>query len=146
VTGNGQHQCASVDLKGDRFCTTCGGKLKLEGFERYTKRCSRCLKTAWREKERALRAALRTMFGGGCQTCGYDRCQAALHFHHRDGRPEGERGRRVRLQEVQAYPERFTLLCANCHIELHDEERVALCLQRQSENGIRGTGTAPAGC
>ncbi len=47
---------------------------------------------------------------------------AALHFHHVDGREaEGEFSKpgSVKLAEVERYPERFELLCANCHIELH---------------------------
>lgn len=60
--------------------------------------------------------------GGGCAYCGYNRCIRALHFHHHDSthKYEWTRSGRVSLEEVEAHPERFLLLCANCHIEEHD--------------------------
>lgn len=57
-------------------------------------------------------------FGGKCQRCGYSKCQRALQFHHTNGR-EGKGGR-VDIREVEEFPERFEMLCANCHIEEHD--------------------------
>jgi len=115
-----EHRCASVDLRGDRFCNVCGVKLRNEGYERQKRTCPRCMKMRWRDKERTWRAEAKRSFGGKCSACGYARCQAALHFHHVNGRlPESKRGS-VRIQEVRAHPERFALLCANCHIELHN--------------------------
>lgn len=64
------------------------------------------------------RNALIDKFGGACQQCGYTRCRRALHFHHVVAR-QGKSGK-VDLQEVASHPERFALLCANCHIEEHD--------------------------
>lgn len=64
------------------------------------------------------RQLLLTQFGSKCELCGYDRCQRALHFHHRLKR-EGRSGH-VDLAEIGQFPERFQLLCANCHIEVHD--------------------------
>lgn len=62
---------------------------------------------------------LASRFGGKCSRCGYDRCSRALHFHHVDGR--NGPGGKVDLREVDEFPERFQLVCANCHIEIHDE-------------------------
>lgn len=58
------------------------------------------------------------LFGSACQECGYARCIGALQFHHVDGVRESKSGR-VDAREVRAYPERFRLLCANCHFEAH---------------------------
>lgn len=97
----------------------CGALLSREGYKRWKFRCGPCDQKFGKARERARRAQLRQNFGGKCEQCGYDRCKAALHFHHRDGRTEDEMGKRVRLKEVREHPERFQLLCANCHIEIH---------------------------
>jgi hypothetical protein len=67
------------------------------------------------------RIALLAQFGNRCQRCGYDRCPQALQFHHVDDsekRAWSKTGHASKA-EVAAHPERFHLLCANCHFELH---------------------------
>lgn len=119
VSPGKQHACASVDLCGQRFCNQCGVPLKNEGYERWKRSCPRCEKKRWRDKERAERASLKAAFGGQCQICGYSRCQTALQFHHRNGRRQDQGRGSVKVREVRLYPERFELLCANCHFETH---------------------------
>jgi hypothetical protein len=77
-------------------------------------------------KRHERKKAIVAQFGGKCQRCGYDRCLRALQFHHVDSSEkdiwstnESKRGR-VSHAEVEAHPERFLLLCANCHFEEHD--------------------------
>lgn len=68
------------------------------------------------------KAVLLVQFGKACQRCGYNRCSRALQFHHKepaDKVTDGSKGR-VSLKAVIAHPERFELLCANCHFEEHD--------------------------
>lgn len=63
--------------------------------------------------------------GAQCQRCGYNKSLRALHFHHKDSSEKKmwSNGKaRVSPEEVRAHPERFIVLCANCHAELHDEE------------------------
>ena len=116
------HKCASVDLKGVRHCRTCGVVLRNSGSERWRTVCGYCGKSAWRKREREKRVEMKAMLGGKCQRCGYEKCQAALHFHHVDGRTDAEfqttKGS-ANLREIISHPERFQLLCANCHIEHH---------------------------
>src|SRR5262249_22533590 len=64
------------------------------------------------------------VLGGRCTVCGYDRCLAALSFHHKD--PSQKRfaleirSLTNRLWEVIVAEEtKCTLLCLNCHAELH---------------------------
>lgn len=83
-----------------------------------------------------LRATLRERWGNKCSRCGYDRCHRALQFHHIDSsekRAYKSRGRASSV-EIAEHPERFTLLCANCHFEEHhalDEasKRMVKCRQ-----------------
>jgi hypothetical protein len=44
-----------------------------------------------------------------------------LHFHHIDSSQKYEFGKKgsASLKELRLHPERFTLLCACCHIEVH---------------------------
>jgi hypothetical protein len=68
--------------------------------------------------------------GGECQKCGYDKCWRALHFHHIDpsqkefGIFESKPGfKKVReWEKLKIEINKCILLCANCHIELHDKD------------------------
>jgi hypothetical protein len=57
-------------------------------------------------------------FGSGCQKCSYHKSLRALQFHHIDST---EKRDWTTLAEVRAHPERFQLLCANCHFETHEQ-------------------------
>jgi hypothetical protein len=66
-------------------------------------------------------------FGGKCQLCGYDRCINALQFHHID--PSTKKASPsyliMRASWDIAFEElkKCILVCANCHAELHYEDR-----------------------
>jgi len=64
-------------------------------------------------------------FGGKCNKCGYNRCYAALDFHHID-----ETQKNFGISEALAKPKRWAILveeakkcvmlCKVCHVELHE--------------------------
>jgi len=138
VPDSGVHECASIDLRPTRYCSECGRALRNQGFERWTTKCASCSKKVWRDKEREKRAELRLALGGKCAHCGYSRCQAALHFHHINGREDGTISGKVDLAEVRDHPERFELLCANCHIETHNCAEESPIQSRSGYDGPRG--------
>lgn len=111
----GEHVCKAVELRGKRYCAICGKELSNQGWERYQKRCGSCGKKLYRENERLRRRELRSLFGGKCQVCSYNKYEFRLAFHHIDGRADNERNKKVSLREVRDYPNRFGLLCLNCH-------------------------------
>ena len=90
--------------------------IPIEIRRRYAKRASQ------RGKER--RARLLKMSGGACCKCGYDRCTAALDFHHRK-----ESNKLFQLsisnlwskawETILSEWRKCDLLCSNCHRELH---------------------------
>lgn len=126
VAKDTEHVCASVDLKGDRHCEDCNKLLKNEGSERWRKCCIACEKKRWRDKERLLRRELKIQFGGKCETCNYSRNWAGLQFHHKDSSEKYKWSKKggASVLEVKAHPERFNLLCSNCHIELHNPDEM----------------------
>jgi hypothetical protein len=60
--------------------------------------------------------------GGSCRLCGYDRCVAALEFHHIDPTTKrfslSQKGMSRALDTVRAEAAKCVLLCANCHAEV----------------------------
>jgi transposase len=91
----------------------------LEGRGAY--RCMRCRVEAVARRRKDVRDRLVAEAGGCCVICGYDRCIAALHFHHLD--PATKRfsirsGRTPSLDRLREEAEKCILLCSNCHAEV----------------------------
>jgi hypothetical protein len=85
-------------------------------------RCLRCRSEAVSRRRKKVKAILVAEAGGRCVLCGYDRCIAALHFHHRDAATKkfgvSERGMTRALDVVRAEAAKCALVCSNCHAEL----------------------------
>lgn len=66
-------------------------------------------------------------FGGKCQICGYNRCIDALEFHHLDEKDKEAEPSHIimRWSWEKALKElkKCILVCANCHREIHENER-----------------------
>ena len=62
--------------------------------------------------------------GGKCAVCGYDKCQRALSFHHVNPKEKdfdlSSRGLTRSWERIKKEIDKCVLLCANCHMELHD--------------------------
>ena len=82
--------------------------------------CVRCRSEAVSDRRRRVKERLVAEAGGSCRICGYDRCVAALQFHHVD--PTTKRftvtARRISWDVVAAEAAKCVLLCANCHAEV----------------------------
>ena len=61
--------------------------------------------------------------GGKCIKCGYDKCIAALEFHHLDENKKdfsiSKKGHCKSWESVKKELDKCVILCANCHRELH---------------------------
>ncbi len=84
--------------------------------------CRRCridAVTRWRRRAKEILVA---EAGGRCQLCGYDRCIAALQFHHRDPATKrfglGSRGLARSIESLREEAAKCVLLCSNCHVEV----------------------------
>jgi transposase-like protein len=85
-------------------------------------RCASCRSAHVTERRRRVKRLLLEEAGGECVVCGYDRCVAALHFHHLD--PETKSftlavtGVTRSLDAARAEAQKCVVLCANCHAEV----------------------------
>ena len=64
--------------------------------------------------------------GGKCEVCGYNKCVAALEFHHPDPtvKEGGIIGTTASLDRQKEEADKCNLLCANCHREAHHHDGV----------------------
>jgi hypothetical protein len=84
--------------------------------------CNSCV--ANRQRTRVKRRCVEYK-GGKCQSCGYCKSMRVLSFHHRD--PEQKEfsiaGKMTwAWARLMKELDKCDLLCANCHLETHDEE------------------------
>jgi hypothetical protein len=92
----------------------------LEGRGYY--RCLKCRAAAVARRRRVVKQHLIREAGGACVLCGYERCPAALQFHHVDPQDKSfhlsRHGVSRSLARSQEEAKKCVLLCANCHAEI----------------------------
>lgn len=113
-----------------RICRICSTNFIPNNPNRYY--CYNCvpwgvdLSTSKRIRKKSLKHMLIEYAGGKCQKCGYDNCDNALHFHHKN--PEDKEfgiararldGEKFTIEKVLVEVDKCDLLCANCHAEEH---------------------------
>jgi len=89
-------------------------KINEETYKLNLKR-SRTLKKA--NKQKALEYC-----GGKCSICNYNKCPAALHFHHKDPQTKTKQVSQLLTYDwniIKEELDKCILLCANCHHEIH---------------------------
>jgi hypothetical protein len=116
-----------------KLCKRCG--LSKGSNEFYRRRngedlssyCKECSKSQTTERQRNLKFKAIEYLGGKCHKCGYDKCPAALEFHHTDAT---EKDFEISKVNTTAWSSAITkeldkciLLCANCHREEHWQEK-----------------------
>jgi hypothetical protein len=94
------------------ICKTCRDKAQRDRYRGYKQQG-----VAYKRKKSGVEYK-----GGGCCKCGYDRCMAALDFHHRDPSekdPDWKKMRNWKFERVKAELDKCDLVCRNCHAEIH---------------------------
>jgi len=74
------------------------------------------------DKRKIMKLELIGVKGGACEECGYNRCVAALEFHHNGKDKDSDLSRIIKngsRQKALKEIKKCTLLCANCHREAH---------------------------
>ena len=83
------------------------------------------LKQAVSKRRRELRQKAVELLGGKCSMCGYNKCEAALEFHHLDPLLKdfsvSTRGLTRSWDKIEKELNKYILLCANCHREIHSK-------------------------
>lgn len=92
----------------------------LEGRGYY--RCKKCRTEAVTNNRIKRKKQLIDHFGGCCNFCGYNKCQAALQFHHIDPDKKtfglSQSGLCRTFDKAIEEANKCILLCANCHSEI----------------------------
>lgn len=107
----------------DFVCRKCG----VEGKENFYASSSKLMcKSCWGHRtykyKKDILHELKEKRGGKCERCGYDKCYAALVWHHRDpSEKDPAYSRQMARSKLEAEIEKCDLLCSNCHTEVHIE-------------------------
>lgn len=86
--------------------------------------CKPCHISQALERQRALKAECVIYKGGKCVSCGYNKCNAALEFHHLDPSQKEfsmnhQKGTTFN-DKIRKELDKCSLLCSNCHREVHN--------------------------
>lgn len=122
----------SASFNGLKHCPKCDVTKPLDAFYKkkfnadrskfsYCKMCERARKVSAHSQLKAEAVAYK---GGCCQICRYDRCLAALAFHHLDPSQKDftiaqRMGFTELNDELKAELDKCVLLCCRCHTEVH---------------------------
>lgn len=116
----------------DYKCPKCGVvKTKENSFMRadrpanYQAYCKQCNNIVVKNALRVFKQKCIDYKGGKCELCGYDKCIAALEFHHLDPSKKEfgiAQAKRSHWNEVQLELNKCKMLCANCHRETHFDD------------------------
>lgn len=75
------------------------------------------------DRRRSLKQQAIDYLGGKCCICGYDRCNAALDFHHRDPKTKefaiSGKGLTRSWDSLRVELDKCMLVCNRCHAEIH---------------------------
>jgi predicted HNH restriction endonuclease len=112
-----------------KHCKRCDTEKTSDEFYRRRKGkdlspyCKSCSNQVTVERQRKFKRKCIDYKGGKCEVCGYDKCESALEFHHREPEQKDFSVSKSRLtsfsDKVTAELDKCALLCANCHREVH---------------------------
>lgn len=135
----GSHRTRPMDFKpiteGVRNCKICSKEYNFKkGGGMSPTSCGSCVANKNRLNKRYKLIA---RHGGKCQICGYSKCLSALEFHHKDpNQKEIAVTGNFSMERLSREADKCLLLCANCHREIHDAERISLRSSRLAERAL----------
>lgn len=107
-------------------CKICNNTNENNFYKSKKHWCKKCWNTYTHQKTTDKFIEYMNNRGGAkCQRCGYDKCSAALEFHHRnplEKDPTWSKG--WKLEKLSKELDKCDILCANCHREVHVEMRI----------------------
>lgn len=112
-----------------KHCPKCNNDLSLDNFYGTDKRpihsyCKKCTNDLTISTQQNLKKRAVKYKGGKCCKCGYDKCIAALEFHHIDPsiKDFNISKRYSKMEKVNKELDKCILVCANCHREIHNPQ------------------------
>lgn len=99
-------------------------KVKGRSNLKIQKTCKICHKVKVVERMQSFKQQCVSYKGGECSKCGYNKCLAALDFHHIDPMHKDFGIAKVKKRsfdgKIKAELDKCILVCANCHREIHN--------------------------
>ena len=99
-------------------------------------KCKECRKDAVIDIRRRNKIKLVKYKGGKCEICGYNKCIGALEFHHLNPTEKDfglSCGNTKSLEKLKAEADKCIMVCANCHREIHENERDKEIIERDTK-------------
>ena len=82
------------------------------------------MREAVKKRRKKIREMARAYKGNKCAICGYNKCPRVLAFHHIDPTKKdfgvADHGLTRSWEKTRLEIDKCILLCANCHMEVHD--------------------------
>lgn len=111
----------------EKWCSNCERYLAIASYDKQANglksQCKNCLKNRQKRIRINYKQEMVDYLGGKCQNCGYNKCLAALDFHHNDPRIKtitlSQRINNKPSEKTYLELDKCTLLCANCHRTVH---------------------------
>lgn len=86
-------------------------------------RCCKCCSESVQRRRAKVKQLAIEYKGGKCESCGYNKMQEVLEFHHRDPSQKdfgiSAKGITWSFDRIKVELDKCIMLCANCHREEH---------------------------
>lgn len=108
--------------KAPYLCQHCGSTDPENFYPRMKSNCKDCHNKKRGVYNRTNKELALEYKGNKCQCCGYDKCIAALEFHHLDPSakdPNFVRMKNGQFEKMKPELDKCILVCSNCHREIH---------------------------
>lgn len=116
------HNCYIETFSTERLCIKCNVVKPADNFTPTSVYCKKCLSVYTKEKWQRLKTDAVLYKGGVCEICGYNKCLAALEFHHINMEEKEftiSKVRTLSVDKIKHELDKCMLLCSNCHREIH---------------------------
>lgn len=120
--------CSNVASYQSKICLKCGKEFFPKKQAKTRKYCYECVPEESYTNGATLRKNIKKWSleykGSKCQCCGYDKCSAALEFHHLDPTKKdfniSDRDIKLNWNEIKNELDKCIIVCSNCHKEIHN--------------------------
>ena len=110
----------------EKVCSKCGKSFIIKQNAYNRRYCYDCMPETYQNGAQARQLIKKWALeykGNKCQLCGYNKCIEALEFHHNNPNEKefiiSDRNLVLDWQQIKHELDKCSLLCANCHRELH---------------------------